>query len=119
MRRFLSVTCLTLVLGAAGCGSSSDDLSGTGGSAAQGGSAGSAGNSASGGSSGSGGTTASGGSAGSGGGTAPSPKAEFIPQHTGTCPEFKNGAVTFSPAGIPPRSVTLTMSDAAASLHGP
>lgn len=95
-----------------GCGSDSGT---SGGSGAQGGSG-------NGGSAGAGNTTGSGGSAGnggSGGATGPTPKAQFLPQPTGTCPDFKNGAVTFSPAGIPPRSVTLYMSDAASSLHGP
>lgn len=34
-----------------------------------------------------------------------------IPTPTGTCPEIKNGDVTFAPAGIPPRKVNLALDD--------
>jgi predicted esterase len=42
-----------------------------------------------------------------------------LPTPTGTCPVFANGAVTFAPSGIPPRTVQVYMSDAAKTMHGP
>jgi len=42
-----------------------------------------------------------------------------IPQPTGTCPDFKAGTITVSPAGIAPRAVRVWMTDAAKSMHGP
>jgi len=42
-----------------------------------------------------------------------------LPTPSGTCPVFANGAVTFSPSGIPPRGVQVYMSDAAKTMHGP
>ncbi len=42
-----------------------------------------------------------------------------IPVATGTCPTIANGDVTFAPAGIPARTVTISMSDAAKTKHGP
>ncbi len=42
-----------------------------------------------------------------------------LPTPTGRCPTFADGDVTFSPEGIPSRSVRLFMSDAAQRLDGP
>jgi predicted esterase len=42
-----------------------------------------------------------------------------LPAPTGACPTFANGMVTFSPAGISPRSAQVYMSSAAATMHGP
>jgi hypothetical protein len=42
-----------------------------------------------------------------------------IPVATGTCPTIANGDATFAPAGIPTRAVTISMSDAAKTKHGP
>ncbi|HEY8039667.1 MAG TPA: hypothetical protein VIF15_07730 [Polyangiaceae bacterium] len=42
-----------------------------------------------------------------------------LPSPTGACPTIQNGDVTFAPAGIPARAVTLSMTAAAAQLHGP
>jgi predicted esterase len=36
---------------------------------------------------------------------------DFLPEPTGVCPEFADGTVTFSPAGIPPRDVLIFMAD--------
>jgi poly(3-hydroxybutyrate) depolymerase len=51
---------------------------------------------------------------------APSGTPPTLPSATGTCPTIANGAgIMFAPAGIPPRPVTLFMSDAAKTKHGP
>jgi formylglycine-generating enzyme required for sulfatase activity len=42
------------------------------------------------------------------------PKTEFIPKPTGACPTIVDGTITFSPAGIPPRSVHVYMGRAVA-----
>ena len=47
------------------------------------------------------------------------PSPTFIPKPTGPCPEFKDGTLTFQPAGVPARSVRIWMSDAAKTLDGP
>ena len=47
-------------------------------------------------------------------GTAPT-----LPQPTGTCSTLASGDVTFAPAGIPPRKVKLTFTDAAMQGTGP
>jgi poly(3-hydroxybutyrate) depolymerase len=41
--------------------------------------------------------------------------APVIPMPTGTCPALTGGDVTFAPAGVPPRTVTLTLDDAASA----
>ncbi|CAN5914452.1 hypothetical protein BH11MYX2_BH11MYX2_08920 [soil metagenome] len=43
-----------------------------------------------------------------GSGSSDTAKAQ-LPAVTGTCPELKNGDVTFAPAGMPPRMVKITM----------
>jgi pimeloyl-ACP methyl ester carboxylesterase len=77
---------------------------------------------------GGGGTTTSAGSStttatatGGGGTTAPhdTPDATLLPKPTGTCPDFKTGKVTFSPAGIPPRDVLIWASGTPAAQPGP
>jgi poly(3-hydroxybutyrate) depolymerase len=47
------------------------------------------------------------------------PDPQFVPAPTGACPEFSDGTIQFSPAGIPARDVRLWISDAATSLDGP
>ncbi|OJH37821.1 hypothetical protein [Cystobacter ferrugineus] len=47
------------------------------------------------------------------------PSPTFLPKPTGPCPEFKDGTLTFQPAGIPARAVRIWMSDAAKTLDGP
>jgi len=42
-----------------------------------------------------------------------------IPAPTGTCPAIVNGVVTFAPAGMSPRQVTLSLDPAAASADAP
>ena len=42
-----------------------------------------------------------------------------LPQPTGTCPDFIEGVITVSPAGIQPRNVKIWVSDAANTLDGP
>lgn len=42
-----------------------------------------------------------------------------IPKATGTCPAIVSGEVTFAPAGVPPRKVTMAVDAAAASTPGP
>jgi predicted esterase len=42
-----------------------------------------------------------------------------LPVATGTCPTIANGDATFAPAGIPTRAVTISMTDAAKTKHGP
>jgi hypothetical protein len=59
----------------------------------------------------------------------PAPKPEFVPEPTGACPGFADGAgcttdatsmiCTFSPAGIMARPVRIWMSDAARQKPGP
>jgi predicted esterase len=109
MSRLACVVVLSCLV--VGCGGSDDESNGSGsGGTSSGGSAGAS----AGGSSGS----ATGGSGGGGtGGAAAGPSS--LPNATGTCPDFVNGTITLSPAGIPPRDVQLWISDAAASLDGP
>jgi hypothetical protein len=45
--------------------------------------------------------------------------APTLPAPTGACPAIANGDATFAPAGIPPRAVTISMTDAAKTMHGP
>jgi hypothetical protein len=47
------------------------------------------------------------------------PNPNFIPKPTGTCPDFADGTITFSPAGVAPRAARIWMSDVARTLHGP
>jgi predicted esterase len=42
-----------------------------------------------------------------------------LPSASGACPEFVQGSITVSPAGIPARELQLWISDAAARLDGP
>ena len=42
-----------------------------------------------------------------------------LPKPTGTCPTLAAGDVTFAPAGMPPRKVTLSMTNGAKTAHGP
>lgn len=97
----------------AACGGSDDEDNGAGSGGA------SAGGTSSGGSAG----ASTGGSAGSGtggsstGGASGGPTS--LPTASGTCPEFVNGTITLSPAGIAPREAQLWISDAAATLDGP
>jgi predicted esterase len=63
-----------------------------------------------------GGGGAGGGAGGAGGSMLPAPTA--LPQPSGTCPDFVDGDVTFSPAGIAPRQVRI-FRDAAATGPGP
>ena len=42
-----------------------------------------------------------------------------MPSPTGTCPTTLNGDVEFAPAGIPPRSVRILISEEAGTLDGP
>ncbi len=69
------------------------------------------------------GTQATGGQGGQGtaGGApnGPSPAAQFLPAPTGACPEFVEGDVTFSPAGIAPRKVKITIGDNPTAQDGP
>ncbi len=69
------------------------------------------------------GTQAAGGQGGQGaaGGSsaAPSPAAQFVPAPSGACPEFVNGDVTFSPAGIAPRKVKISIGDNPTAQDGP
>jgi predicted esterase len=44
---------------------------------------------------------------------------EQLPPVTGTCPSFGPGPVTFAPAGIDAREVTMWISEAAATMDGP
>jgi predicted esterase len=46
------------------------------------------------------------------------PHAAYLPQPTGVCPEFKEGLLTFRPAGIAARNVQIWMSDAARTADG-
>jgi hypothetical protein len=62
-----------------------------------------------------GGNPDAGGGNGGGGGSTPG----SLPKPTGTCPDFKDGTVTFAPAGIPARNARIWMSAAAKTLHGP
>jgi hypothetical protein len=104
--------------GGNGNGSSSGSSSG-GGSSGSGSSSG-GGSSSSGSGSSSGGSGSSSGGSGSssgGGGDGSASGAPVIPSPTGTCPTIANGEVTFAPAGIAPRKVTLNMGSAPA--HGP
>lgn len=43
----------------------------------------------------------------------------MLPTPTGPCPELVDGDVMFAPAGIAPRLVRLSISDAAATMDGP
>src|SRR5687767_10122024 len=97
MSRLACVVVLSCLV--VGCGGSDDESNGSGsGGTSSGGSAGAS----AGGSSGS----STGGSGGSGtGGAAAGPSS--LPNATGTCPDFVNGTITLSPAGIPPRDVQL------------
>ncbi|HEX3697885.1 MAG TPA: hypothetical protein VH374_21105 [Polyangia bacterium] len=52
------------------------------------------------------------------GGSTDGPGPGDLPTPTGACPEFKSGDVTFQPAGGA-RQVTITMGDAAKTVHGP
>jgi predicted esterase len=47
------------------------------------------------------------------------PDAASLPKVTGTCPTFAQGKATFAPAGIKPRDVMLSVSDAAKTKDGP
>jgi poly(3-hydroxybutyrate) depolymerase len=47
------------------------------------------------------------------------PSSTFLPKVTGTCPEFKDGTLTFKPANYPARDVRIWMSDKAKTLDGP
>lgn len=51
--------------------------------------------------------------------TSPSGSVPTLPKPTGTCPTIAPGNVTFSPAGIPPRTVALSMSATAPAKPGP
>ncbi len=70
-----------------------------------------------GGSGGGGGGGGGGGSGGGGGGSTPNPI--YLPHPTGTCPDFADGTLTFSPAGVAPRQARVWMSSSASTLHGP
>ncbi len=49
----------------------------------------------------------------------PSGPGPALPTPSGTCPEFKNGTATFTPKTGGTRTVTITMTDAASTKHGP
>lgn len=60
------------------------------------------------------------GSEGSTSGEPPGPSMPtMLPAPTSACPTLADGEVVFEPAGVPPRSVRLWMSDAAATMDGP
>ncbi len=119
MRRIPWVICLTFITGCnGGNGSTIDGGTGGGGAGEDGGGGGGAGQDGGGG----GGQLPLDGSvpgdgAINGGPLQPNPI--FLPSPTGTCPDFQDGTVTFSPAGIAPRTARIWMSSAAKTLHGP
>lgn len=102
-----------LAISLVACGDDAETNTGGGGSGASGG--GIVGPS---GPSGSGGSIATGGAGTGGAGRGRTPKAEFVPQPFGTCPDWIGPEVVL-PTSRGPRPVKLWISDAATTLDGP